>query len=91
MHTHGGAVGCVVDGWRYYGSVVDGAITVASACTLMVALSVVLSMVLDALALVLDVGALMVVLPMVLYALALVLDAGALTVALSVVLVVSMA
>ena len=25
LHTHGGAVGCVVDGWRYYGGVVDGA------------------------------------------------------------------
>ena len=25
LHTHGGAVGCVVDGWRYYGSVVGGA------------------------------------------------------------------
>ena len=21
LHTHGGAVGCVVDGWRYYGGV----------------------------------------------------------------------
>ena len=23
LHTHGGAVGCVVDGWRYCGCVVD--------------------------------------------------------------------
>ena len=25
LHTHGGAVGCVVDGWRSYGGVIDGA------------------------------------------------------------------
>ena len=25
LHTHGGAVGCVVDGWRSYGCVVGGA------------------------------------------------------------------
>ena len=49
LHTHGGAVGCVVDGWRYYGGVVDGAccklahstingIEVLQACAFMVAL-----------------------------------------------------
>ena len=31
LHTHGGTVGCVVDGWRYYGSVVGGAAGVVMA------------------------------------------------------------